>query len=1109
MGLWKGVLDRMKRLKQLAITAAMGAMLLLGRGVARADEPKEPTKEGLEFFERNIRPVLSDSCYKCHSVAAKEKKKLKAKLYLDSWAGIAKGGESGDPAVVPGEPDKSLLIKAIRYKFTGDDEDQNMPPKLKDGSGGKLPDETIQKFEEWVKMGAPYPKEKAQGPDAPVEKAHWAFEVPREPAVPQVKEAARVQGPIDAFVMSKLEEKGLTLNPPADKRTLIRRATLDLTGLPPTPAEVDGFLQDNAPDAFSKVVDRLLASPRYGERWGRHWLDVARYSDTKGYVFEEDRRYPFAYTYRDYVVNAFNTDLPYDQFLIQQIAADKLDLGADKRPLAAMGFLTLGRRFLNQAPDIIDDRLDVICRGTMALTIGCARCHDHKFDPIPTKDYYSLYGVLDSSTEPKELPLLATPASTPASLAFEKELEAREAAVETYKHDHAQAILADARKPAAIAEYLIGAQTAGREGGEAKDDLNHYLLARYRTLLGTTGAKDPVMGPWHAYAALPAAEFAARSQEVTEKLFNSTGQRPAFNPLLTAAFIGKPPASLGDVAERYGSLLARVAGTDKRDDSDEESLRLALYGEHGPLAVPAPEYTRLFKKDGHLQVTRLQKNVDAWIAESPDAPARAMVLTDSPDPHDAPLHVRGSATNVGQTVPRHFLTALSHGGTPQPLTEGSGRLQLARAIASRDNPLTARVLVNRVWLYHFGKGIVRTPSDFGTRCDPPTHPELLDWLALRFMDSGWSIKKLHRQVLLSAAYQQSDDDNPAARAVDPDNLLLWRMNRQRLDFESTRDSLLAVAGTLDDRLGGRSGNLADPADARRTIYGTIDRQNLPSLFRAFDFASPDTTSPQRFTTTVPQQALYFMNSPFVIRQAKALAARPDVGPADPEARVRLLYRTLFARDATPEEISTGLQYVEAESTAPTSEPIWQYGYGRFDMSMQRVVDFSPLPYFTGTSWQGGPRVPDQKLGFVILTPGGGHPGNDAEHATVRRWTAPLDATIRISATLEHPAEQGDGVRARIVSSRSGLLGEWSVHHGSVRTAVAGVKVQSGDTIDFVVDCRDNNNSDSFAWSPTIQAASGSSWSASADFEGAPAPKLSPWEKYTQVLMESNEFVFVD
>jgi len=904
------VLDPVKLLRRLSVALVIGALLLFGPSVARA---AKPTKEGLDFFEKNIRPVLAGSCYKCHSATAKEKKKLEANLYLDSWTGIAQGGQSGVPAIVPGNPDKSLLIKAIRYNFTGDDEDRNMPPKLNEGAGGKLPDETIKGFESWVEMGAPYPQENAKGSAALAEKSHWAFQAPKWMALPNVKEATRVRNPVDAFVISTLEKNGMTLNPPADKRTLLRRATLDLTGLPPTPAEVEEFMRDNSPDAFGKVVDRLLASPRYGERWGRHWLDVARYSDTKGYVFEEERRFPYAYTYRDWVIGAFNSDLPFDQFLIQQIAADKLDLGSDNSPLAAMGFLTLGRRFLNSTPDIIDDRLDVICRGTMGLTVGCARCHDHKFDPIPTSDYYSLYGVLDSSVEPKELPSLMPAASTSAALAFEKELKSRQAAVDAYKNEQARVILDAARKPAAIADYLLGAQNTAIDGGDGKDELIRFLLVRYRAMLSAAGPRHPVFGPWHAYAALPAAKFAAQSPQLTQNLFPSdgSGRKSDVNPLIAQAFSDKPPASIREVAQRYGSVLGRVAGTHKREKSDEESLRLALYGEQGPLAVAAADYAMLLKRDAREKLTCLQKEADGWAADGPNAPARAMVLFDAPSPHDSPVHLRGNAANLGPVVPRHFLTVLSR-GTPRPLTEGSGRLQLARAIANRDNPLTARVWVNRVWLYHFGKGIVRTPSDFGTRCDPPTHPELLDWLTLRFMNDGWSTKKLHRLILLSAAYQQSSSDNAVARNVDPDNLLLWRMNRQRLDFESTRDSLLAVVGGLDETRGGRAGNLADAAYRRRTIYGAIDRQNLPSVFRAFDFASPDATSPQRFMTTTPQQALYFMNSPFIMRQAKALAARPDIKYVDPQARIALLYRTLFAREAKLEEISAGLKYLEAE-----------------------------------------------------------------------------------------------------------------------------------------------------------------------------------------------------
>jgi hypothetical protein len=897
------------------LMCAIGVTLLLGPSVVVA---AQTAKEGVDFFEKNIRPVLAGSCYKCHSAAAKAKQKLAANLCLDSWTGIAHGGQSGVAVVVRGAPDKSLLIKAIRYKYTGDYEDQNMPPKPQDGGGGKLSDETISRFESWVEMGAPYPEEAREGLAAPAEKSHWAFQAPKWVAVPKVKDAARVQNPVDAFVISTLENSGLKLSSPADKRTLLRRATLDLTGLPPTPAEVEEFLRDSSPGAFGKVVDRLLASPRYGERWGRHWLDVARYSDTKGYVFEEERRYPYAYTYRDWVIQAFNSDLPFDQFLIQQIAADKLDLGSDNGALAALGFLTLGRRFLNNPPDIIDDRLDVIGRGTMGLTIGCARCHDHKFDPIPTSDYYSLYGVLDSSVEPKELPLLRPAASTSAALAFEKELKSRQAAVEAYKNEQGRVILEAAGKPTAIAEYLLGARNTVIDGGDGKDDLIHHLLVRYRAMLASAGPRHAVFGPWHVYGALPEADFAARSAQATHELFAAAGpgRKSEFNTLIAQAFVDKPPASMREVAQRYGVVLGRVAGTQKRATSEEESLRLALYGEQGPLAVAAAEYAMLLKREARDKLTGLQKEADGWIADSPNAPARAMALVDASNPHDSPVHLRGNAANLGQVVPRHFLTVLSR-GVPQPLTEGSGRLQLARAIADRDNPLTARVWVNRVWLYHFGKGIVRTPSDFGTRCDPPTHPELLDWLALRFMDDGWSVKKLQRLILLSATYQQSSMDNAAARNIDPENLLLWRMNRQRLDFEATRDSLLAVVGELDETRGGRAGNLADTAYRRRTIYGAIDRQNLPSVFRVFDFASPDATSPQRFTTTTPQQALYFMNSPFALRQARALAARPEMQQADPQARIARFYRTLFAREASPDEISAGVKYLKAEAAAAT------------------------------------------------------------------------------------------------------------------------------------------------------------------------------------------------
>ncbi len=1138
------------QLRPFAIVIALGAIVLCGRGLARADE-KEPTKEGVEFFEKNIRPVLSESCYRCHSQDAADKKKLKAKLKLDSWEGIAKGGDSGDPGVTPGDPEKSAIIKSIRYQNKGDDEGLNMPPKnKKTGAGGKLPDDVIKKFEEWVKMGAPYPKDAKKSAStggradagasarADAESTHWAFVKPVEPKLPAVKNVSWVKNPIDQLVLAKLEALGLQPSHPADKPTLLRRVTLDLTGLPPTADDVRAFVNDASPDAYEKVVDRLLDSPRYGERWARHWLDVARYSDTKGYVFREERRYPYAYTYRDWVINAFNTDLPYDQFLIQQIAADKLNLGDDKRPLAAMGFLTVGRRFLNSSPDIIDDRIDVVCRGTMGLTVGCARCHDHKFDPIPTSDYYSLYGIFDSSTEPKQLPQISSTEPTPASIAFENELKAREAAADDYLRSKVDDALNKMRAPKAIAAYLVAATPQASDEAVDRADLNRSMINRWRMYLGgEAGANSPIFKPWHAYAALPATDFATKAAAVSRKLF-ATDAKPPINPLIAAEFADKPPTSIHDVAERYAAVLATADSTKPADDESTEMLRQVLRGDKSPYALKtdkSQELLALVKRDVLEEFTNLRNKAEAFIATSPDAPARAMVLVDAPNPHDAAIHMRGNAGNPGRVVPRHFLEALCN-GTPTAFKDGSGRLELARAIASRDNPLTARVFVNRVWIQHFGRGIVRTPSDFGTRSDPPTHPEVLDFLAVRFMDSGWSIKKLQKLIVTSATYQQAVDGNPdpaAANKVDPENFLLWRMNRQRLDFESLRDTLLAVSKSIDLTVGGRGFDLADASSGRRTVYATIDRQNLPNLFRSFDFASPDASAPQRFTTTVPQQALFFLNSPFVLKQAKALASLPEVASAaNADARIRALYLRAFARLPAADELGAAREFIKAEAAAQP-EPLvasaaevptttrWQYGVGAFDEQTGKVVGFQPLPHFTGSSWQGSMTMPDAKLSFAMLTARGGHPGADGGHAVIRRWIAPADGVAGIAASLKHPAMEGDGVRGRIVSSRSGLVGEWVASHSRVDTSVPSMPVKKGDRIDFVVDCRSSDTSDTFTWAPTVRVTrlDGRTIESNAavDFESqassaapaTPTVPATPWEKLAQVLLESNEFIFVD
>ena len=911
------------------VAGAVLCALVAARAFAEA--APQPPKEALDFFENKIRPVLVDRCYSCHSA---DSKSIKGDFRLDTRAALLKGGTSGKPAVIAGNPAASPLIAAIKWS----DENLRMPPKAEH----RLSAEQVADFEKWVQLGAPDPRVggPAAAPAAERAKNHWAFQKPREAAVPTVQRPALVKSPIDAFVLSKLEQKGLSFAAPADKRALIRRATFDLTGLPPTPEEVAAFEADQSADAFAKVVDRLLASPHYGERWGRFWLDVARYADTKGYVFVEERRFPFSYAYRDWVIKSFNDDLPYDQFIVQQIAADRLPLGEDKSPLAAMGFLTIGRRFLNNQPDIIDDRIDVVTRGTMALTVQCARCHDHKYDPIPIDDYYSLYGVFASSEEPREQPIIGKPEQTAKFEAFEKELIKRRAEVDKFlQRQHAE-MVPQLRSAEGIASYLTTLvefeQLPAKDRPEERRfagsrEMSGYVLGRWRGFLNSRREKghDPVFAPWFAYAAIPPAEFAAKAKAVTESVVDKAPADKPVHPLVAEKFTGKPPASIAEVAKRYGELLAAFDKTDKLPDAQQEALRVVLHGEQTPTNIPVSDADKLLKRDTRNTLRDLQKKVEEFQANNPDAPPRAMSLVDSSSPRNPRVFLRGNAGNPGNEVPRQFLSVLA-GEKREPFKEGSGRLEMAKAIASPDNPLTARVMVNRVWAWHFGTGLVRTPSDFGLRSEPPTHPELLDYLALRFVEGKWSVKNLHRMIMLSATYQQGSDLNPVAYKADPENTLLWRMNRRRLEFEAMRDSMLAVSSRLDRSVGGRPVDITgDSSNPRRTIYGFIDRQNLPGMFRSFDFASPDTHSPQRFTTTVPQQALFMMNSPFAIQQAKALAARPEVSEEpEPSKRVENLYRLLYGRAPAPDELWAAAEFIRGEEAhaspgAPSTLSPWE------------------------------------------------------------------------------------------------------------------------------------------------------------------------------------------
>jgi cytochrome c553 len=929
-------------------------LLFLIAAIARAEEPAKVDSDSRSaaereaFFEQKVRPLLVDKCFQCHG-----EKKQEGGLRLDSRAAVLKGNESG-PAVVAGKPEESRLLEVIGY-----DDVIKMPPKQ------KLADAEIATLTEWVKIGAPWPGTETTA--APVlgqsatpegivnaRATHWAFQPVRPAEPPSVKDSVWGAAPIDRFVLARLEEAGLSPSPCADRRTLLRRVTFDLIGLPPTAEDAAAFENDPSPDAFATVVDRLLSSLHYGERWGRHWLDVARYADTKGYVFTEERKYPFSYTYRDYVVEAFNRDLPFDRFIVEQIAADQLPMTEDKAALAAMGFLTLGRRFGNNTNDIIDDRIDVVTRGLMGLTTTCARCHDHKYDPIPTDDYYSLYGVFASSVEPADLPLMGPPVINEAYQAYETELAKRKAVLEAFVAEKLAALIDELR--ARTTEYLVA--VVRKDGQELPQgigislgpgDVRREVVTRWRNYLQETAKEPhPVFGPWHALAALPADGFAEAAAKIIAGLNDAADAQPRTNALVKQALAAAAPQSMFDVATVYGKLLvetnsrwlaltrgqpAEAAGGSAPavpptalPEAPAEELRQVLYAEKNPTAVARDETRRLFDRATKNKMAELKKGVDSFKANSPAAPPRAMVLNDAPQPTQSHVLIRGNAGRPGKEVPRRFLQVLSAPDAPA-FQKGSGRLELAELIANPKNPLTARVIVNRVWMHHFGKGLVTTPSDFGSRGAAPSHPELLDYLASTFIEEGWSLKKLHRRILLSNVYQQASDDRPEAIKVDPENRLVWKMNRQRLEFEPMRDSLLAVAGRLDGTIGGRPVDLfASPFTTRRGVYGFIDRQDLPGTLRVFDFASPDVSTPMRPQTVVPQQALFGMNSPFVVEQAKALAGRPEVtAAASSESKVRALYGLIYARGADADEVSAGIRFLDAPvEVGSAADATWQY-----------------------------------------------------------------------------------------------------------------------------------------------------------------------------------------
>ena len=982
----------------------------------------EPTKEQLDFFEGKIRPILSERCYKCHSA---ESGKSKGGLTLDLADPTRKGGDTG-PGVVPGEPEKSMIYKAIIYT----DKDLEMPPS---SSGGKLDAQQIADITTWIKMGAPDPRKdaaKAKKLSGLNDNArnHWAYQpIKARIKVPVNKNQQWCRTPIDAFILQKLEEKKMfAMSPDAKPEVLLRRAYFDLIGLPPSPTEIIAFLSDRSPNAWEKVIDGLLASPHYGERWARYWLNSARYADTIGGDANVnngrlDYRYANAWTYRDYVIRAFNEDKPYNQFIIEQLAADQLypiqpvtaSAQAETKPLAskatlalktagmkkadplllngkggtaqtpgtpaqpatmaepammasegmmssasgsgssgpetqgnpnlaALGFLTVGMRF-NNVNDTINDRIDVFSKAFLGLTVACARCHDHMFDPIPQADYYALHGIFASSLEPTEenRPLIAKPNSA-LKADYEKKLAAVIKDNSNLYYGEVERFLGMFQaKPG---DYLRAASLGGgrmsnneknlqaRQDIIKKADLN---LAFANFLPRVLKSENPVYGPLKKLEAISESDFAARGPALIKEM-QKGGH---YNSIVMDELAKADVHSSYEVLAVYESLFKRMAPKLKgfiaafRDTSRDtvsgfSPAEVELLS--GPFAlVTAPkantDWVRGAIANWGNQLSRVQflfAKINDLELTNPGAPARAMVMLDKSSPQNSQLLLRGQANTPGGAVPRGFLSILSPTTGRLEFKSGSGRLELAKAIANKDNPLTPRVLVNRVWLQHFGEGFIRTPDDLGVMSEKPTHPELIDYLAGWFVDEkggNWSIKKLHKFIMLSRVYQESSKTIPEYVTIDPDNRLLWRANVRRLDFESFRDSLIAMAGRLDPKMGGQPVNITDePYIYRRSIYGYIDRGNLPELMQLFDFSDPDMPNSKRTTTVVPQQALFLMNSPMAIDVARGVIARSEFQRAlktgTDQHRVEALYRIMFQRMPAPRELVMGKDFVQKEKS---------------------------------------------------------------------------------------------------------------------------------------------------------------------------------------------------
>jgi Protein of unknown function (DUF1553)/Protein of unknown function (DUF1549)/Planctomycete cytochrome C len=873
-----------------------------------------------------------------------------AGLNLSTAEAFFKGGASG-PVVVKGEPESSRLIDVVRYQGP-----IKMPPS------GRLKDHEIADLVAWIKMGAPWPDAPTKPAPAPrptpaqpgfskEQKEFWAFSPVKDYSLPLVRNQFWCQSPVDRFILAELEKRGLTAAKPADKLTLLRRVTFDLIGLPPTVKEINDFLADDSLDAFAKVVDRLLNSPRYGERWGRHWLDVARYADSAG--ADEDIRYPYAYRYRDYVIEAFNRDLPYDQFIKQQLAGDLLPAEhpgeINTTGIVATGFLQVGPKLLAEQDkpkmvyDMVDEQLDVTSRAFMALTVGCARCHDHKFDPFPTRDYYSMASIFASTRS------LSKVQSLVSELLFVP-LVPNEIADRYREHQ--------ARIKAKSEEIQDLMDTEGaRRAATLRPLLSKYMLAVWQYENRPRSLKNLAVGDWARQEDLQPIilEYWIQYLKPTEDV------RPHLEPwfrcvevsvsTLTSQDTGEPvlptpPTSLVHLAVSFQKESEVIAAEwqetlAKWKRKVEEANRVQMtppekpvfekgkhrffadvFLEKGPFALPDKDPEQVFSQEVRIKIAASRTEHEALKKSSPAEPPMACAVEEGPSVQQR-VFIRGNVANPGEEVPKQFLQIIA-GEHQAPITSGSGRLELAAWLTNSDHPLTARVMVNRLWQWHFGEGLVRTPNNFGKLGEAPTHPELLDYLARQFVKSGWSIKAMHRLILSSSTYQMNSTISKEAFETDPANRLLSHMNRRRLEVEEIHDGMLAIGGELDLTMGGtlQTGfgtdeendnarlSVAPETTRRRTCYLPLRRSNLPSLLNLFDFGDATTPIESRSRTNIASQALYMMNSQFIADRAQQLA-RSILSEGEDRQRVAMAYLYILGRKPNDGEVEEVLSYRNA------------------------------------------------------------------------------------------------------------------------------------------------------------------------------------------------------